>query len=248
MIRQEVYGVDDIPGVSTTPYSVAERNCRIQRLQPVGQNRYAVFLVTECESICYSYERNSKDPRTSHTLNEVIDSLGNILESASVSYPRVPGTPGLPLAVGTEQQKLQILYSVTSYTNDRTTDTDYRLRQRCQNATFEVTGSPPAASFFALGELRAAFSSAAPINYEDTPNGSSQKRALKLWRQLFLRNDLSGPLPLLQMDPLGLPYEAYRLTFTGTLLSELYGTRITPLILAEGAYVESERIVPGVGF
>ena len=242
MIRQEIYGLDNIPGVSTTPYTVAERNCRIQRLQPAGQNRYAVFLVTECESISYSYERNNKDPRTAHTLNEVIDSLGNILESATVSYPRLPGTPGLPVPVGAEQQKLQVLYSVVSYTNDLTTDTDYRLRQRCQSATFEITGSLPAAKFFGLGELSAAFSTAAPINYEDTPNGSSQKRALKLWRQLFLKNDLSGPLPLLQLDPLGLPYEAYRLTFTGTLLSDLYGTRITPAILSEGAYVRSAAL------
>jgi len=242
MIRQEVYGLDNVPGVSTTPYSVAERNCRIQRIQPTGSNRYGVFLVTECESISYSYERNSKDPRTAHTLNEVIDPFGNILESASVSYPRIPGTPGLPLAVGTEQQKLQILYSVTSYTNDVTTDTDYRLRQRCQSATFEVTGSPPAATFYALGELRSAFATSTPINYEDTPNGSSQKRALKLWRQLFLKHDLSGPLPLTQMNSLGLPYEAYRLTFTGTLLSNLFGTRITPALLSEGAYRRSANL------
>lgn len=239
IIRQEVYGLDDIPGVSKVPYSAAERNSLIQRIQPLGTNRYAVFLVTESESISYSYERNSKDPRIAHTLNEVIDVFGNILESASVSYPRIPGVPGLPLLVQKEQQKLQILYSVTDHTNDLITDTDYRLRIRCEAASFELTGSVPAASFFVLGEIRSAFGAAASLNYEDVPDGSSQKRALKLSRSLYLKNDLSGPLPLRQMESLGLPYETYRLTFTATLLTSLYGSRITPPALTEGAYIHS---------
>ena len=239
MIRQEIYGLDNIAGISTIPYSVAERNCLIQRLQPVASNRYAVFLVTESENISYSYERNSKDPRVTHTLNEAIDAFGNILASASVAYARLPGVPGLPLRVQTEQSKLYILYSVTDYTNDLFTATDYRLRLQCQTASFELTGSVPAASFFVLGEIRGAFGLASPLNYEDAPNGSNQKRALKLSRTLFLKNDLSGPLPLGQMESLALPYETYRLTFTATLLTALYGARVTSAFLTEGAYIRS---------
>lgn len=239
-IRQEVYGLDGIAGVSTVPYSATERNCLIQRVQPLAGNRYAVFLVTENESISYSYERNSADPRIAHTLNTAIDVYGNIVESASVAYPRQPGTPGLPARVQAEQQKLLITYAVTGYTNDVIAAAAYRLRLHSESASFELTGSPPAASYFTLDEIRAAFAGAALIRYEDTPGGSSQKRPLKHARTLFLRDDLSGPLALGQMQSLGLPYETYRLAFTATLLPAIYGTRVVPAFLAEGAYVHSD--------
>lgn len=238
-IRQEVYGLDNIAGVSTTPYSATERNCLIQRVQPLGANRYAVFLVTESESISYSYERNSKDPRIGHTLNTAIDVYGNILESASVAYPRQPGVAGLPARVQAEQQKLPIIYAVTGYTNDSIATAAYRLRLRCETNSFELTGIVPAASYFTLDEIRGAFAGATPIKYEDAPDGTSQKRALKHSRTLFLKDDLSGPLALGQMQSLGLAHETYRLTFTASLLPALYGTRVTPAFVTEGAYVHS---------
>ena len=239
-IRQEVYGLDQIIGVSSIPYSVSERNCLIQRVQPLAANRYGVFLVTESESITYTYERNSKDPRIAHMLSAVIDPYGNILESASVSYPRQPGVSGLPARVQAEQQMLNIAYAVTGYTNDWITNAAYRLRLKCETAAFELTGSAPAASYFTLDEIRGAFAGAAHITYEATPDGSSQKRALKHSRTLFLKDDLSGPLGLGQMQSLGLAYETYRLTFTASLLPALYGARVTPAFLNEGAYIHSD--------
>ncbi|SOE87375.1 RHS repeat-associated core domain-containing protein [Burkholderia sp. YR290] len=240
MIRQEVYGLDGIDEISTVPYSASERNCLIQRVQPLDVNRYAVFLVTESETITYAYERDAKDPRISHSLNTAIDEFGNILEAASVTYPRQPGVLGLPIRVQTEQQKLQITYAVTGYTNDCTTSAAYRLRLRCETTSFELTGLAPAATYFTMHEIQSAFAGASPIKYEDAPDGSSQKRALKHSRTLFLKDDLSGPLVLGQMQSLGLTYETYRLTFTPTLLAALYGTRVTPAFLTEGAYIRSD--------
>jgi RHS repeat-associated protein len=239
IIRQEIYGLDDIAGVSTVPYSASERNCLIQTVQPLRDNRHAVFLVTESESITYSYERVAADPRIEHTLNAAIDAYGNILESAHVSYPRQPGTPGLPAAVQAEQQKQQVSYEVSAYTNDYIAAAAYRLRLSCETARYELTGSVPAATYFSLSEIRSAFTAAAPIKYEDTADGSSQKRLLKHSRNLYLLDDLSGPLPLGQMQSLGLTYETYRLTFTATLLTSLYGARATPAFVAEGGYLHS---------
>ncbi len=239
-IRQEIYGLDNIAGISSVPYSATERNCLIQRLQPLGGNRYAIFLVTESESISYSYERNNKDPRIVHTLNTAIDELGNVLEAASVAYPRQPGVAGLPAPVQAEQQKLRITYAVSSYTNDVIADAAYRLRLPCENLSFELTGSVPAASYFTLPEIQGAFATATLIKYEDVPGGSPQKRSLKHSRTLFLKNDLSGPLPLQQMQSLGLKYETYRLTFTSTLLPAIYGTQVVPAFLNEGAYIHSD--------
>jgi hypothetical protein len=242
VIRQEVYGLDGIAGVSTVPYSAAERNWLVQSIQPSASNRHAVFLVTETESITYNYERTAKDSRIAHTLNTAIDVYGNVLESASVAYPRQPGAPAVPPRVKTEQQKLTITYSVTAYTNDVNTDPSYRLRRACETSSFELTGSAPAASYFTLKEIRDAFAGATAIGYEVAPDGSSQKRALKHSRTLFLKDDTSAPLPLGQMPALALQYETYQLAFTTPLLAALYGTRVTSAFLVESGYALSDDL------
>lgn len=239
IIRQETYALDNIPGTSLIPYSVVERNCLIQMLQPLGGNRYAVFLVTENEALSYYYERNAKDPRISHTLNTSIDPYGNVLESAAVAYPRQVAVPGLPAKVNDAQQSLLITYTLSAYTADIVTNTSYRLRRPYESTVFELTGAAPAASYFLLEEIGAAFATAVSINYEDAPDGSEQKRPLRHSRTLFLKDDLSSPLKLGEMDSLGITYESYRLTFTGTLLAALYGTRVSASLLTEGAYISS---------
>jgi RHS repeat-associated protein len=238
-LRQEVYGLDDIAGVSTVPYSASEHSYFIQQLQPLDGNPYAAFLITESESITYSYERNSKDPRVTQTLNTAFDGYGNILESASVAYPRQPGVLGLPPRVQAEQQKLLITYAVAGYSNDSIAPAAYRLRNLCETSSFELTGVLPSASYFTPAEIHEAFAACTPLAFEGTPNGSAQKRLLKHTRTLFLREDLTGPLPLGQMSPLGLAYESYRLAYTASLLASTYSTRVTPALLAEAAYIHS---------
>jgi RHS repeat-associated protein len=240
VIRQEVYGLDNITGVSTVPYSAAERNWLVQPIQPSASNRHAVFLVTETESITYSYERNTKDPRIAHSLNTAIDGYGNVLENASVAYPRQPGAPAAPSRVQSEQQKLAITYMVNGYTTDVITDAAYRLRRLCRTSSFELTGAAPAANYFMLKEIRDAFAGAAAIGYEIAPDGSSQKRALKHSRTLFLKDDTSAALPLGEMGTLALPYETYRLAFTAPLLTALYGARVTTAFLVESGYTLSD--------
>src|SRR5438094_10455151 len=45
------------------PYTVAEQNFTIQRLQVKADNRHAVFLTHARESLAYHYERVPDDPR-----------------------------------------------------------------------------------------------------------------------------------------------------------------------------------------
>ena len=74
-------------------YTTAYHNCNITRLQPQGNNRHAVFLVTESEAITYNYELDlrqappSPDPRIAHTLNLRFDEYGRALQSVAVVYP-----------------------------------------------------------------------------------------------------------------------------------------------------------------
>ena len=79
-----------------TPFSVATHNCVIELLQPKGKNKHAIFVVKESEAITYNYERNAEDPRIAHTLNIKLDEYGNVLESASVVYPRSRRMTSLP--------------------------------------------------------------------------------------------------------------------------------------------------------
>lgn len=87
MLRQEIYALDDTP-LTGNPYTVAESNFTIRTLQPVGNNRYAVFFTHPRETITFHYERNPADPRVSHTLTFAVDDYGNVLTSAAIGYAR----------------------------------------------------------------------------------------------------------------------------------------------------------------
>lgn len=106
VLRQEVYelSVDDLaadpPRQSPVRLlSAATHNCRIQMLQRQGNNRHAVFLVTESEAITYQYElplqeggqpiiKLTLDPRIAHTLNLRHDEQGHPQQAVAIGYPR----------------------------------------------------------------------------------------------------------------------------------------------------------------
>ncbi len=104
-----------------TPYSVATHNCIIELLQPKGQNKHAIFVVKEREAVTYDYERNTEDPRISHNLNIKLDEYGNVLESASVVYPRMAADTSLPMETQEAQNKTLITYTQNHFTNDIST-------------------------------------------------------------------------------------------------------------------------------
>src|SRR5690606_6716863 len=95
MLRQEIFALDapenpteEASKLAMKPYMVATNNSNLQLLQPRGQNRHGVFLVTQSEAISIQYERDETDPRITHMLNIKTDELGNVLESAAVVYGR----------------------------------------------------------------------------------------------------------------------------------------------------------------
>ncbi len=86
MLRQEIYALDGTAAASL-PYTVSERNYTLDRLQPFGGNRHAVFLTHVRESLDLHYERTlysvagtqHADPRTMHCafLMLEVDEFGN---------------------------------------------------------------------------------------------------------------------------------------------------------------------------
>src|SRR5215213_6508749 len=188
-LRQEVYelDVDQLEAGKHVPvrlFSTATHNCHVRRLQPNGQNRHAVFLVTESEALNYHYELDLRpvtfpsdpqnipaltpDPRVAHTLNLSVDEFGHVQQSIAVGYNRTrpfddPEFTREQIALVRDVQNEQhLVYTETRYTNDSIEPVTgsaaiqhYRLRLPAEVQTFQLTGFTPAQGFyFDLSDLR----------------------------------------------------------------------------------------------
>jgi RHS repeat-associated protein len=227
-----------------TPYSVATHNCVIELLQPKGQNQYAIFIVKESEAITYSYERNTDDSRIAHTLNIKLDEYGNVLESASVVYPRIKPDISLPIETQQAQNKTQIVYSQNRFTNDINTDDSYRLRNLSEVKTYELKGVARTNSLYSVNEFENILTVAVEANYHqiDTNpvSGTPQKRLIEHIRTLYRSNNLKDALPLHQLHFLALPFESYQLAYTPSLISDIFGTKVNAALMLEGKFTHSE--------
>jgi RHS repeat-associated protein len=220
MLRQEVYA-EDKTDQSQHPYSVAEQNLMVERLQPQQGNRYAVFFVHPRESLAYHYERNSADPRIGHEMVLEVDGFGNVLKSVSIGYPRrVPQHP--------EQARRFITYTENQVTN-KPNETDwYRIGVLIETRTYEVTGLPMMFPY-QLETLRTQLAAATEVPYETLTVGAGlQKRPIEWVRALYRSNAQANtldptPLPLGEVESLALPCESFKLAFTPGLLEQIYG-------------------------
>ena len=188
-LRQEVYelDVDQLEAGKQIPvrlFSASTHNCTVRRVQPMGQNRHAVFHVTESESLSYHYELDLRpvtfpddpqnvpsltpDPRVAHTLSLSTDEYGNVLQSIAVGYRRVRPfsdpdfTQDQVNLIRSVQAEQHLAYTETRYTTDAiqpalatAMEQQYRLRMPAEVQTYELTGFTPATGFyFDLADLR----------------------------------------------------------------------------------------------
>jgi RHS repeat-associated protein len=159
-LRREIYelDVDALAGGREQPvriFSAAQHSCHIRRLQPTGDNRHAVFVVTESEAITYHYEldlttNQNPDPRVAHTLNLRVDPYGRVLQSVAAVYPRrrmsVPtGLDDSAAVIARVQGVPHLMYTEMRYTDDDFTNNAgsrdvYRIPLPCEVSTYELTG------------------------------------------------------------------------------------------------------------
>lgn len=228
-----------------TPYSVATHNCVIEVLQPKGQNKYAIFVVKESEAITYNYERNTEDPRIAHTLNIKLDEYGNVLESASVVYPRLAADTSLPSETQEAQHKIHIIYSQNRFTNDINAADSYRLRLPSEVKTYELKGVSKAKPLYTVSNFDNILTAAQEVNYHQIDTnpalGTSQKRLIEHIRTLYRSNNLKDPLPLHQLQSLALSFESYQLAYTPTLITDIFGTKVNAALMLEGKFTHSEN-------
>jgi len=251
-LRSEVFAHDaPVAGATTeqirkqlTPYSVATHNCVIELLQPKGNNKHAIFVVKESEAISYSYERNTEDPRIAHSLNIKLDEYGNVLESASVVYPRMRSDTSLPTETQEEQNKTVIMYSQNQFTNDVLADDVYRLRLPSEVETFELKGVSKANSYYSIDDFENILIASTNAFYHEVDRnpaeGNSQKRLIEHIRSTYYRNNLTGALPLGQLESLALPFESFQLAYTPELLTNIYGDKVNSTLMIEGKFTHSE--------
>lgn len=257
-LRQEVFALDaPLPGATDeqlkrqlTPYSVATHNCNIQLLQPRRDNPFAVFIATESESIQIHYERNAGDPRTAHTLNVVIDDLGNVREMASVVYKRPIADNSLPELTRAAQNETTIIYTKSEFTSDANdTEDAYRLRLPSEIQAFELKSGRVSDTFYSLRDFTNILdeaNSAIALYHEwdkEPSAGKMQKRLIEHIRTNYLKNDLSGALGLGLLESMALPFENYQLAYTPELLDNIYGEKADAKKLAdlmqEGKFIHS---------
>lgn len=253
-LRSETFARDAIKFGSTddarikelTPFSVATHNCVIELLQPKGKNKHAVFGVKESEAITYSYERNAADPRIAHNLNIKLDEYGNVLESASVVYPRLATDASLPTETQREQSKTVIIYTQNQFTNDVLGDNIHRLRLPSELKTFELKGVSKANTYYAPIDFKDILSDAIsdPAFYHEIDKpliaGKAQRRLIEHVRFTYYNNILTGALPLHQLESLALPFESYQLAYTPELVTDIFGAKVDAAVLTEGKFTDSE--------
>jgi RHS repeat-associated protein len=243
VLRREVYSLDGTAR-ERHPYTVTEQNFTILPIQNRGINRHAVFFTHARESLSFQYERDPSDPRVAHALTLETDRFGNVRRQASVAYPRRHPDPDLTPADQAKQSQLLITYTENDVTNLLDQPDDYRTPAIHETRTYELTGLQLAAgaSRFRFSEILAAGTGAAPLDFEQTPSGAiQQKRLIEHRRTYYRRNDLTGALPLGQIESMALPFDTYRLALTPGLVTNVYASKVTNAMLAdEGRYVHTE--------
>jgi RHS repeat-associated protein len=210
------------------------------------------------------------DPRVSHQMTLEVDDYGNVERSVAIGYPRrlVPdcqpeqtethiiltvnrfiNSPELPI-------KFPDRYS-PEYLNW------YRVGVPSETQTYELVKPPEpvvtdtSVALFKFEDIRTLTeglfgldrdepdpSKTIPYekwNWRKAPPGETKLRLIEHVRTLYRKNDLSGFLPLEQLDSLALPYESYKLAFTPNLVTQIYEGRVTDTMPNDdGKYVHSE--------
>jgi len=235
---------------AATPYTVTEQAFNVCLLQPQGPNLHASFLAHPREAVSYRYERNPADPRVQHTLTLEVDAYGNVLKEAAVGYARrtaitvtdghgqAAEVPNPGLATLTEADRARQTTTLVTYTESRVTNAietagAHRTPRPCEMIMFELTGytpTGPGGRFQptdlvepdpgAAGRLRHRF--ADEVRYEARVTAQPCRRPVRWLRTLYRRDDLTGLLPLGELQSRGLPGESYRLAFTPGLLAQVF--------------------------
>lgn len=284
ILRQEVYALDRQPDGTLTeesdrPYTVSERNYTIKRLQPKAENKHAVFFTHARETIDFHYERKlydiagkkRADPRVTHNITLEVDDYGNVLKSTAIGYGRRYDDPNPSLSSDDKkkQKRTLITYTENEFTNEIDLADDYRAPLPCESLTYELlkikpnANQPNVTNLFRFEEMDGYIQTVSDGNHDlpyenwdadEDALPALRRRLIEHIRTLYRKNDLTGFLLLGTVEPLALPGESYKLSFTPGLLGEVYKRKKpdntiedllpnpTTVLAGEGGYKSSQDL------
>lgn len=237
MLRQEVYGLDGTERESR-PYTITESRYAVRRVQPQHQNKHAVFYTYPLENLTAHLERETGDPRLSHTLTLEVDRFGTTTKSVQIAYGRTPTNQSDARTLTEQDRERQTTHQIVAehveLTNAVIEPHAYRLPATAQASAYELTGFEPSGEdgLFTAEDFVSAiennpesveFRHQEDIAYESQPSSGRQRRLIERSCNLFRSDDLSEILPLGQLPSMALPGQGFQLSLTPGLLSELYG-------------------------
>ncbi len=230
VLRQEVYGLDkdENPGLYQHPYLVTESSACVKLLQSSTNSsykdfrfRYGTFFVNLQETISYHYERNCCDPRIEHNFVLEVDEYGNVLKSASITYPR-RNQPNNYL----EQQKLHATLEQSFYINN--TERFYLLGTLYKSQAFEIGGLLD--GYININDLRNQVERSLQntIRFEEALNYTSlEARLLSENHNYYWNEEQSGVLPLGSVTKQALLHHTEAMVFSDSQIKEVFSGKIT---------------------
>jgi RHS repeat-associated protein len=233
LLREEVYSVDNKPGLTEHPYFVEELSYEIRQVQPKEDNKNAVFYVYEREKINYQYERNPKDPRIQHTFTLEVDAFGNNKKECQVFYPRRE-------AEYDEQSRLKAIVELSNYIN--ITENSLLLGVPYESKTYEIGGLDlRQRSYFSFEEVQVQLNVALynVINHDENFTlGEIQGRILSLERSYFWNENQRDCLPFGECTSLALVHHTEIAEFSKEAVFKVFGNKVTNNMLEEhGGYI-----------
>ncbi|WP_374699412.1 SpvB/TcaC N-terminal domain-containing protein [Wolbachia endosymbiont (group A) of Limnophora tigrina] len=231
MLRQEVYGLDkdENPNLYLHPYSVTESSAAVKLLRSSSSSankifKYGTFFVNLQETISYHYERNCCDPRIEHNFVLEIDKYGNIIKSASITYPRRNQSGNY-----SEQQKLHATLEYNFYVNN--TKEFYLLGALYKSQAFEIGGLRVATdSYVNISDLKTHVERSLQntIKFEENLSHTrAQARLLSENHNYYWNEVQNAALPLGSVTQQALLHHTEAMAFSGSQIKEVFAGKIT---------------------
>ncbi|WP_139487948.1 SpvB/TcaC N-terminal domain-containing protein [Brevibacillus dissolubilis] len=234
LIREEVYGLDDMEGISEHPYEVKMANFQVRLVQAAG-DQPGVFFTHEREQIHFTYERNPDDPRVEHQLALEVDEFAQVLKMCQVYYPRRVGSDVVP-------EQMTLLATADTHRYIHVTDGFWVNGINCEHEKFELNGLDLAGvTYFTFEQAKAqveqALANLIGLEQAFTPN-TEQSRRLAWERRYFWNDAQDAPLPLGQLTAQVLLHHEEEAIFSSEWITSVFEQRVTAdLLQSDGGYI-----------
>ncbi|WP_025742879.1 SpvB/TcaC N-terminal domain-containing protein [Aquimarina pacifica] len=236
-LRQEIYTLDGTDK-EVIPYSVVETNFRVIQMQPRVDKKCGVYLTLGNESLTYSYERNTEDPRILHTILLDTDHYGQPLKAIEIAYPR----RSIILERYPEQQQLYATVQTNTYFNEE--EDFYLLGVGLEQKGFEINGLVLGANdYFNIDDLKnqlfGIFDEDVILSHEESFTNGVEAKLLS-WAKNYFWEDENTALPFGEVSPLALPHHTESVVMSTTWVSEVYDTKVNDSIMTDAGYILNE--------